>query len=117
MEIRPNTYGDMLLLIDGYVDRNGRVRQASVITPIRFDGIDTLSDIYDQRFKQPEGNTITYHVAGRDLTFDYDHGMQLWDIADKLFWEYQELANPEITELMQLERQGKKVRPQLSMVR
>ncbi len=116
MKVLTKTYSSMTLLLNGHIDENGHVHQANVCTPIQFDGIDTLSDIYDQRFKQPEGETITYTIAGRKLVFAYEHGMQLWDIADQLFWEYQDLANPEIAELMHLERNGQRARPTLSLV-
>ena len=104
MKVLANTYSDMTLVIDGHILENGVVVRSSVSTPIKFDGINTISRIYDERFKQREGDTITFTVGGIPLVFDYDHGMELWDIADKLFWEYQELANPEIAKLMAEER-------------
>lgn len=100
MKIKVKTYSDMTLLLAASIDKNGRVEQSNVVSFIHFDGIETISHIYDQRFIQDGNKTITYNIAGRKLTFDWDYGMQLWDIADQIFWEYQELADPELAALV-----------------
>lgn len=104
MKVKVKTYSDMTLFLDATIDENGRVNQSNVTSFIHFDGIETISHIYDQRYIQDGKDTITYTIAGRELVFDWDYGMLLWDIADQLFWEYQEKANPEIAALVKGEQ-------------
>lgn len=105
MKVKAKTYSDMTLLLDATINENGRVEQSNVVSFIHFNGIETISNIYEQRFIQDGNDTITYNIAGRELIFDWDYGMQLWDIADQLFWEYQELVDPEIAALVRGEQE------------
>lgn len=105
MKVIVKTYSEMKLVLYASVDSNGNVTPSSNITTIiPFDGIETIANLYDQVHIQEGNDKIVYYVGGRKLNMEWDYGMKLRDISDQLFWEYQELANSEIAELLASEK-------------
>lgn len=105
MKVVVKTYSEMKLVLYAGVDSDGNVTPStSITTIIPFDGMETIADLYDQVHIQEGNDKIIYHVGDRKLIMDWDYGMKLRNISDQLFWEYQELANPEIAELLASEK-------------
>lgn len=102
------SWDDVTLVVNAHVDSEGYVIPSDGVSQgIRFKNFGTVASIYTQcHFIKNDTGPVSLNVDDRTLTFPRDMANTLFDIIDRLYWEYQEANNPEIAELMRIDREA-----------